>query len=69
MYSLSCFFCGQIHSSEFWEEADAAVEKCREKASARDRGELDTWEDSTCPIRCEVSIPPDERIIEQERAA
>lgn len=68
MYSLSCFFCGQIHSSEFWEEVDAAVEKCRAKASLKDRGDLDGWVDDTRPTHCDAEVPR-EPTLTQERAA
>lgn len=68
-YRVDCFYCGDKHTSEFWDEIDAAVEECRQRASARMRGEVGQWVDDTIPIRCEASIPPDRPIEEQERAA
>ena len=69
MYACLCFFCGQTHSSEFWDVLEASIERCREKASAKDRGELDSWEDGTIPIRCEAGVPPESQVLDQERAA
>lgn len=64
-----CFFCGQFHSSEYWDEVDASVEQCRQKAGAQSRGDLDNWNDDTIPIRCEAGILRDPPVVEQERAA
>lgn len=68
MYSVSCFFCSQVHSSDYWDEVDAAIERCRQKANGKDRGELDRFVDDTRPVRCEALVPPDTPM-EQERAA
>lgn len=68
-YRLECFYCSAKHESEFWDEIDAMVEACRQRASASRRGELDQWADDTVPIRCEAGIPPDNRVLDQERAA
>ncbi len=68
-YKVQCFYCGEVHVSEFWDEIDAAVEACRQRASARMRGEIGEWIDDTMPIPCEASIPRDRPPVKQELAA
>ena len=72
-YVVSCFFCGLVQVSEYWDVIEEHIMKCRDKASATDRGELEEWTGhETLPIRCETELaslaavqgPP-----EQERAA
>lgn len=55
-YSVQCFFCGSVHTSQFWDEIDETIMKCRERASQRDRGEIGDWVDNMPIIRCEAEI-------------
>lgn len=67
-YAITCFFCGEIHSSDYWDDIDVAIEKCRGKAGVKDRGDLAGFVDQTRPIRCETEVPRDPPFM-QERAA
>ena len=72
-YVVSCFFCGLVQVSEYWDVIEEHIMQCRDKASATDRGELGEWTgQDTLPIRCETelaSLPLVQEPAEQERAA
>ena len=71
-YFVLCMFCGDSQRSEYWDEVEEHIMKCREKASPEKRGELGATDMETLPIRCETEVQANaaQRIPEiQEQAA
>ena len=47
MYEVRCIFCALIHRSEFWEEVENGIMRCRETAPGYKRGDLRDFQHKT----------------------
>jgi hypothetical protein len=58
-YKVRCIFCRCDHKSEYWDELDAEILRCRDEAPSWKRGDLAAFEEScirpitpeTCALR------------------
>lgn len=55
-YKVRCVFCRREHESEYWDDLDAEILRCRDEAPAWKRGDLESYEDPLLrPISPETS--------------
>lgn len=40
---IPCPFCDRMHEGDYWDDAEEQVMECRERASARKRGDLEAY--------------------------
>lgn len=63
MYSITCPFghthqdIPMVHTSEYWEDVEAAINRCRERAPTSELGRLADWNDRGTRI-----ITPEDRV-------
>lgn len=58
-YKVRCIFCGRDHASEYWDDLDAQILRCRDAAPYWKRGDLASHKDlstraitpETCALR------------------
>lgn len=61
MYTVRCIFCCREHASEYWDQIELEIMRCRDEAPAFKRGDMATFEEDPKirPISCETTAYAD----------